>query len=342
MNRPLGKKLLPALLLILTLISSGCRQTEPAKISDTRFAMDTFIKIDAYSDTPGEARLAVDGAMQTFQNIAAAADRYNDGGTGSLYAVNLTAPAAPVKVSPQLTTLFTYLNYKPDPHLDISIAPIVDLWQQARSQSTLPDPSALSETLKHTGKDKYHFDESAQTLRYNDPLTRLDLGSVAKGYAVDAAAIAIKKHSAVNCALINAGGNIKAVGNKPGNLPWRVAIQHPRKADRFLGTVLLTDGQAAATSGDYQRYYELDGIRYHHLLNAQNGQPSRLHQSVTVIAPSALDADYHSTLFFLLPTTEIQKRLRTNTNLAVVIVEPDGSIFVSENLHKTWQPTEGG
>lgn len=81
-------------------------------------------------------------------------------------------------------------------------------------------------------------------------------------------------------------------------MPWRVAIQHPRDPEAFLGTVMLHDGQSAATSGDYQRYYELNGIRYHHILDPQTGQPSRLHQSVTVIAPSALDADYHSTLFF--------------------------------------------
>jgi hypothetical protein len=73
----------------------------------------------------------------------------------------------------------------------------------------------------------------------------------------------------------------------------------------------------------------------------QTGQPSRLHQSVTVIAPSALDADYHSTLFFLLPTTEIKNRLTAAKDLAVVIVENDGSIFVSENLQQTWQPAKG-
>ena len=70
-------------------------------------------------------------------------------------------------------------------------------------------------------------------------------------------------------------------------MPWRVAIQHPRDPEAFLGTVMLHDGQSAATSGDYQRYYELNGIRYHHILDPQTGQPSRLHQSVTVIAPSA-------------------------------------------------------
>lgn len=335
------KKYLLFLILLLTFSISGCSEEEQIKVTDTRFSMDTFVKIDAYSDKPGEARLAIDDAMQTFQKTAQVTDRFNDGGPGSLYEANSKAAAAPVTLAPQLAGLLNYLDHQPDAQLDIAIAPVVDLWQLARSQNRLPAPEKLQESLRHTGKDKYHFDAAAQTLSYNDPDVKLDLGSVAKGYAVDASAATLKKHSGITCALINAGGNIKAIGNKPGNMPWRVAIQHPRDPEAFLGTVMLHDGQSAATSGDYQRYYELNGIRYHHILDPQTGQPSRLHQSVTVITPSALDADYHSTLFFLLPTTEIKNRLTAAKDLAVVIVENDGSIFVSENLQQTWQPAKG-
>lgn len=335
--------LLPLLLVGITLgaLVGGCGKEEQIKVSDTRFSMDTFVKIDAYSDKPGEARLAVDDAMQTFQKIAAATDRYSDGGPGSLYEANLKAANTPVQVAPQLASLLGYLQQKPDQQLDISIAPVVDLWQLARSQTALPSQTKMDEALRHVGREKYSFDPASKTLRYSDPATRLDLGAVAKGYAVDAAAATLKKHSAVTCALVNAGGNIKAVGNKPGNMPWRVAVQHPRDPEAFLGTVMLTDGQAAATSGDYQRYYEVDGIRYHHLLDAQTGQPSRLHQSITVIAESALDADYYSTLFFLLPTPGINAHLANNASLNVVVVENDGSIFISEGLSKTWQPAKG-
>lgn len=336
-----GIKYLLTLMMLLAFSVSGCGEEAQVKVSDTRFAMDTFVKIDTYSEQPGAARLAVDDALQTFQQIALLTDRFSDGGPGSLYEANSRAADAPVHVAPQLAKLLAWLDQRQDTQLDITIAPVVDLWQTARSQNTLPAPAKLQAALSHTGKAQYHFDTAAQTLKYHDAAVKLDLGSVAKGYAVDAAAATLKKHPDVTCALINAGGNIKAVGNKPGKMPWRVAVQHPRDPEAFLGTVLLTDGQAAATSGDYQRYYEVDGVRYHHLLDAQTGQPSRLHQSVTVIAPSALEADYHSTLFFLLPTPEIKNRLTAAKDLAVVIVENDGSIFVSENLQQTWQPAKG-
>ncbi len=334
------KKLLPVALLGLTLAcTGGCASKNPVKVTDTRFAMDTFIKIDAYSAEPGAARLAIDDAMQTFQSIAIVTDRFNDGGAGSLFYANQNATAGPVKLTASLAQLLAFLEHKQDSQLDISIAPVVDVWQLARSKTVLPTQTELDSALSHVGKQKYSFDESTKMLSFNDPQTKLDLGSVAKGYAVDAAAATIMKHREVTCALINAGGNIRAVGNKPGNTPWRVAIQHPRDPEAFLGTVMLTDGQAAATSGDYQRYYELDGIRYHHLLDVATGQPSRLHQSVTVIAASALDADYNSTLFFLLPTQAIKARLAADPKLAAVVVENDGKVFVSANLQKTWQPT---
>ena len=332
---------LPALLVCaLAFMVSGCGKTEPVKVSETNFAMDTFIKIDAYSAEPGAARLAVDDAMQAFQTVAVETDRFNDGGPGSLFDANQHAAVQSVKVAPHLAQLLTWLEQQSEPRFDITLAPVSDLWQQHREQKTVPAQDELNAALTHTGRDKYHFDAATQSLTYSDPATRLDLGAVAKGYAVDVAAATLKKHSGLECALINAGGNIKAVGNKPGNVPWRVAVQHPRQADSYLGTLLLTDGQAAATSGDYQRYYEVDGVRYHHILDVQNGQPVRLHQSVTVLAPSAVAADYHSTLFFVLPTDEIQKRLAADSSLAVVIVEADGSIFVSGNLQKIWQPAE--
>ena len=98
-------KYLLFLILLLTLSISGCGEEEQIKVTDTRFSMDTFVKIDVYSDKPGAARLAIDDAMQTFQNIAQVTDRFNDGGPGSLYEANSKAAAAPITLAPQLAEL---------------------------------------------------------------------------------------------------------------------------------------------------------------------------------------------------------------------------------------------
>lgn len=221
------KKYLLFLILLLTFSISGCGEEEQLKVTDTRFSMDTFVKIDAYSDKPGEARLAIDDAMQTFQKTAQVTDRFNDGGPGSLYEANSKAAAAPVTLAPQLAGLLNYLDHQPDAQLDIAIAPVVDLWQLARSQNRLPAPEKLQESLRHTGKDKYHFDAAAQTLSYNDPDVKLDLGSVAKGYAVDAAAATLKKHSGITCALINAAVILKQLVINPATCPGALPSSTP-------------------------------------------------------------------------------------------------------------------
>lgn len=342
MKTPIVKIFLLAVTLLLATTMSGCGKKEQVKISETRFAMDTFVKIDAFSDDQNQGRQIVDDALQVFVQTAKVNDRFNNGGDGSLYNANLHAATTPVKLAPQLADILTFLQTKTDNEIDVSIAPLVDVWQLARDKKTLPAQSELDVALTHVGKNKYIFAADTQTLRYNTQGVKLDLGAVAKGYAVDAAAAVLKKNKAISGALINAGGNIKAIGNKPDNTPWRIAIQHPRANGNFLGTLLLSDGQAAATSGDYQRYYEFNGVRYHHILNPKDGQPMRLHQSVTVISTSALEADYYSTLFFLLPTSEIKARLQNEPALATVVVEANGDIFVSENLRQKWQPAKEG
>ena len=117
-----------------------------------------------------------------------------------------------------------------------------------------------------------------------NPAVQLDLGGYAKGYALDVAAAILQAHGVKN-ALVNIGGNVIALGTH-GDRPWRVGIQHPRKPGT-LATLDLHDGEAIGTSGDYQRYFELDGKRYCHLIDPRTGHPAHGMQSVTVLIPRA-------------------------------------------------------
>ena len=124
-----------------------------------------------------------------------------------------------------------------------------------------------------------------------NPAVQLDLGGYAKGYALDRAA-ALLRARGVCCALINIGGNVMALGSKGGQ-PWRIGIQHPRKPET-LAAVDLHDGEAIGTSGDYQRYFELDGERLCHLIDPRSGEPVRHTQSLTVLMPAGPDAGARS------------------------------------------------
>ena len=168
----------------------------------------------------------------------------------------------------------------------------------------------------------------------------LDLGAVAKGYAVERVATALATEHAVQSAVVNAGGNVKTVGSKPGGAPWRIGIQHPRQADALLGTLTLTGGRSVATSGEYQRYYEVDGVRYHHIVDPQTGYPARGNISATAVCESAARADYYSTVLFVVPLAEARALVERTDDLEAVILTDGGELYVSPGLRQSF--TAGG
>ncbi len=164
-----------------------------------------------------------------------------------------------------------------------AIGKLVALWgfHSDEFKPQLPDAVALETTVKPKPRMSDLLVEGNQVTSRNRAV-QLDLGGYAKGYALDRAA-AILRGQGVNNALINIGGNVMALGAK-GSQPWRVGIQHPRAAAP-LATLELRDGEAIGTSGDYQRYFEVDGKRYCHLLDPRSGRPAEGTQAVTVLIP---------------------------------------------------------
>ena len=126
----------------------------------------------------------------------------------------------------------------------------------------------------------------------------LNLGAIGKGYAVDSAVDILKK-SGIKSGLINAGGDLMAFGSKNRKIPWRIGLQHPRKPEEMIASLILKN-KAIATTGDYQRYFIHGKTRYHHILNPENGWPSRQAISATVIADKVTDADALATALFIL------------------------------------------
>ena len=162
-----------------------------------------------------------------------------------------------------------------------------------------PAPAAVEALLKRGAGDRAL--ELRRRGRLQARLTRraaaLDLGGIAKGYAVDRAAAILRRHGVEN-ALINAGGDLRALG-RHGDRPWRIGIRNPRNRDQVLAVVTLGDGEAIVTSGDYERFFRYHGRRYHHLLNPATGAPARKARQATVMGPRATEADGWSTALFI-------------------------------------------
>lgn len=213
---------------------------------------------------------------------------------------------------------------------DISIGPLVKLWN-INNQSRIISESEIDPVLNLINyKNIIIKDNSVKLLNKG---MSLDLGGIAKGYASNI----VKEYlisSGVTSAIINLGGNIDLVGNKPGGFPWRVGIQHPRNVrGEYIGILGLT-GKSFVSSGDYERFFEVDGIRYHHILSSKTGYPKRGEIiSSSILSDSSFNGDALSTITFGLSISEV-KELRKKINFEGVFITEDRSIYLTEGIKK--------
>lgn len=194
---------------------------------------------------------------------------------------------------------------------DASLGSVLNLWHEAREagihdpeKAFLPDPQALREAALHTGFDKIEINAEKRTVRFTDPELRLDVGALAKGYAVQRVGETMETGY-----LISVGGNVYATGPKADGSSWTIGIQNPDgDGDSYLNKVYLRSG-SVVTSGDYQRYYIADGKVYHHIIDPETLFPSTRWRAVTVIVPDSGLADALSTSLFLMTREEGQALL---------------------------------
>jgi thiamine biosynthesis lipoprotein len=184
---------------------------------------------------------------------------------------------------------------------DPTIGPLVSLWGIGSDSGRLPEDREIQEVLPLVNWEDLLIDHEAGTVFLRRPDMRLDLGAIAKGYAADEAVRIIRQDRRVKGAIVDLGGNIFAYGERDGNLPWRIGVQNPlEERGAYLGT-LEVKNKTVVTSGVYERFLELDGKRYHHILSTRDGYPvSNGILSVTVIADRSIDADALSTTIFTL------------------------------------------
>ena len=322
---------------LLCFLSVGCIKN-PEKTSSTRFMMDTLIQVDIWGADKEKNQESLANCLNIMQEVSEKADRYSK--TSECALVNENAGIKPVKVSDDIFDMVDFVVGKEYRQVDITLGPVIDLWQSAHETKKLPDGDAVKDALFLTGKDKIVIDSQSRTVYLKEKGMSLDLGAVAKGWAVEKGAKYLAERKDIICAIINGGGNIKVIGTKPDKKPWRIAVQDPKNAERAVGVLNLKGGEAVATSGDYQRYVEIDGKKYHHLLSPDTGYPVNENISVTVVCEDAFLADYYSTLLFLLPAKDAIMISEKAPLSGAVIIDAEGYVYVSGNLKDRFEKNE--
>lgn len=298
---------------------------------------DTIITLLGYAENAEDfSRYAAltESEMRRYHEIF---DQYNPyDGVNNLYAVNAKAGQGPCAAEPELITLLAAIRGWHEQYGSVTnpaMGSVLRLWHDAREGGvSLPDDAALKKAALHTNFADVMIDEAAGTIEYLDPEMSLDLGAVAKGYAAQLTADALRE-AGFDSFILNAGGNV-ICGGAPldGRDFWTVAIEDVDAVStrHTIGAVNL----CIVTSGDYQRYYEVDGVRYHHLIDPVTLYPASHIRSVSVLHPDSGLSDFLSTTAFVLPYEESRALIESIPEAEAVWLMADGSEYWTDGFQK--------
>lgn len=211
---------------------------------------------------------------------------------------------------------------------DITLGPLIKLWQKAREKGYPPSEEEIRKGLELVDFRNILIHPEGKILLKKEGMS-IDLGGIAKGYAVDRA-FEVLKRLGFNNLIINAGGDLK-VGGKKFEKPWTIGIQDPRDPEKSIAKISLTEG-TIATSGDYEKYFMYQGKRYHHILNPKNGRPAEGCQSVSVISNEAIFADAMATAIFVLGPEKGYSLCQTTKGMDCLIIDREGKIIITSRL----------
>lgn len=290
--------------------------------------MGTAIRVELWSEEGARAEAAIAAVMQEMHRIDAAMSPFKP--ESELSRINREAARAPVPVSAELFDLlarsleFSCLS---GGAFDITFAGIGHLYDYRRGLR--PSEPELAAARASVGYRHLLLDAGARTVRFARPGMRIDLGGFAKGYAVDNAAAILRRHG-IGHAIVSAGGDSRLVGNRRGR-PWMIGVRDPRRAGEIVALLPLEE-VAISTSGDYERYFEADGERFHHVLDPRTGKSPSHVRSVTVVAPDGLTAEALAKTVFVMGAQEGLRFVASQAGADAVVVDAAGALAYTPGL----------
>lgn len=284
------KKILPIFFLAIIILGS-CSKKEESYSSDF-FAMDTFMRITAYGENSESAVKEAEMYINKLENKISRTRENSE-----IYKLNKNKKAVVSDETAEVLNLAVRFSEKTQGKFDITISGISDLWQIGTENQRIPEQGEIEEAIKTVDYRNIIFNDNNEVELLNG--STIDLGGIGKGYAADKVT-QILKNNGINKAIIALAGNVYVLGGKDNENGWRVGIANPENPAESIAVIEARE-KTIVTTGDYERYFEEGGIRYHHVFDVKTGYPADSDlTSVTVISENSVEADAYSTALYIM------------------------------------------
>lgn len=322
-------KTFAAAICILACVFTASCSSEAKKAEISFFAMDTAMEITAYGDKSDEAIESAQKEIYRLENILSAGDKNTQVGK-----INEVGKGVYGKEVDYLIDRAREIQEDTDGAFNIMIYPLMEKWGFTSDKYKVPSNKEISKLLKLTNINYVEDYKNKITFKKNG--MKMDFGGIAKGYASSQVMSIFDKYK-IESGLINLGGNVHAKGRKPDGSKWKIGIKDPKDQQSYIGVVEV-ENMAVITSGGYERYFEKNGKKYHHILNPKTGKPAEESlASITIVSEDGTLADGLSTALFVMGKEKAIKYWRENKdNFDFIMVDENGKLVITEGLENSF------
>ncbi|NFG96370.1 FAD:protein FMN transferase [Clostridium sporogenes] len=325
------------LCICLPLVFVGCDSKSEEPVSRETYLMGTIINIKAYGKNADKAVQASVDKISDIENKMSL-----NISTSEINKINKNAGIAPVKVSKNtfdVVKASLIYSEKTKGSFDITVEPLVSLWGIGTDKARIPSKDEINNALKLINYKDVVTNEKESTIMLKRKGQAIDLGAIAKGYTADELKKVLLNYN-VSSAFLNLGGNVYVLGNKPDKTPWKIGVQNPLEPrGDYLGIVSVSD-KSVVTSGNYERFFERNGKRYHHIFDTKTGYPAEKGLiSVSIISNKSIDGDALSTSVYTLGLDEGKKLIESLKDVEAVFVTNDKKVYITSGLKDTFKLT---
>lgn len=324
------------LVIIICILFCGCQiKNDMAEIQ--MFAMDTFIDLKAQGENGEKALLEAEKEINRLEKLFSPTIEQSE-----IFAINQYAAKQTVTVSKDTFDLIEkakeYCNIT-EGAFDITIAPVVKAWGFTEEVKRVPSDEEIQQKLQLVDNNKLHIDKQNSTVYLENENMSIDLGGIAKGYASNKVNEILKKNG-VSSAVISLGGNVSVTGKRPDGTKWRIAVQDPMNSEGYVG-ILNVEDTSVITSGVYQRFFEQNGKKYHHIIDTKTGKPTQNGLlSVTIVCDNGAMADALSTSVMVAGLQKGSELWRKLNNFGMIVITDSNEMYISEDIEDIFEVSD--